>query len=75
VDPFQRISVHGSPAYFRLHGRGRYRYRYTDDDLRQLKAWCAQHPEVYCLFNNLWMWDDALRFKGMQPAAREARMS
>jgi uncharacterized protein YecE (DUF72 family) len=75
VDPFQRSSVHGSPAYFRLHGRGGYRSRYTDDDLRQLKTWCAQHAEVYCLFNNLSMWDDALCFKGMQPTALEARIS
>jgi len=62
VDPFQRLPVHGVPAYFRLHGRTGYRYRYTDDDLRQLRAWCEPYPEVYCLFNNVSMWEDALRF-------------
>jgi uncharacterized protein YecE (DUF72 family) len=65
VDPFQRLPVHGVLAYFRLHGRTRYRYHYTDDDLTQLKLWCEQHPEVYCLFNNMSMWDDALRLKGI----------
>jgi len=65
VDPFKNPSVHGVPAYFRLHGRTGYRYRYTDDDLLQLKEWCEAHPEVYCLFNNVTMWDDALRFADM----------
>ena len=62
VDPFQRPSVHGAPAYFRLHGRGGYHYRYTDDDLRQLWDWCQPYPEVYCLFNNVAMWDSARAF-------------
>jgi uncharacterized protein YecE (DUF72 family) len=73
VDPFQRLPVHGVPAYFRLHGRTGYRYHYTDDDLHQLRAWCEQHPEVYCLFNNVSMWDDALRLKGTQPLPQVAR--
>ncbi len=64
VDPFRGLPVHGAPAYFRLHGLTGYRYRYTDDDLDRLRAWCQEHPEVYCLFNNVSMWDDALRFKG-----------
>lgn len=63
VDPFQRLPMHGVPAYFRLHGRSGYRYRYTDDDLLQLKAWCEQHPEVYCLFNNVYMWESASKFR------------
>ncbi len=62
VDPFRRPSLFGAPAYFRLHGREGYRYRYTDDDLSQLRHWCKQHSEVYCLFNNVSMWEDALRF-------------
>lgn len=65
VDPFQRPSTYGVPAYFRLHGRTGYRYRYTDEDLLQLKGWCEQHAEVYCLFNNVYMWESALRFRQM----------
>ncbi len=62
VDPFVRPPVHGHPAYFRLHGLTGYRYRYTEEDLAQLLERCRQHEEVYCLFNNISMWEDALRF-------------
>jgi uncharacterized protein YecE (DUF72 family) len=65
VDPFQRQPAYGTPAYFRLHGRTGYRYQYTDEDLRQLDDWCRRHPSVYCLFNNVTMWEDALRFQQM----------
>jgi uncharacterized protein YecE (DUF72 family) len=63
VDPFVAEAVYGSPRYFRLHGRGGYRYRYTDDDLRTLLRLCA--GETYVLFNNLSMWEDALRFRAL----------
>ncbi len=61
VDPFQGLPVTTGTAYFRLHGRTGYRYQYTDDDLHQLLAWCQGFEEVYCLFNNVNMWDDAMR--------------
>ncbi len=73
VDPFGRPPVHGDPAYFRLHGRGGYRYRYTEDDLAQLRVWCEAHARVYCLFNNVAMWDDALRFVEQIKALRPSR--
>lgn len=63
VDPFQRLPVYGELAYFRLHGKGGYRYRYTDGDLGDVLAWCGEYPEAYCLFNNITMFDDALRLK------------
>jgi uncharacterized protein YecE (DUF72 family) len=61
VDPF-----HGEPPapgwrYFRLHGIGGYRYTYTDGDLGRLLGRCV--GEVYCLFNNMTMADDAQRFQ------------
>ena len=65
VDPFQRQPVHGQLAYFRLHGKGGYRYRYNDEDLMTLLEWCRPYGEAYCLFNNVSMWDDAVRFKEM----------
>jgi len=61
VDPFQGLPVTTGTAYFRLHGRTGYRYQYTDDDLHQILAWCQGFEEVYCLFNNVSMWDDAAR--------------
>lgn len=36
VDPFQRRSVWGEPAYFRLRGRGGYHCRYSDAELEEL---------------------------------------
>lgn len=63
VDPFQRPSVYGEVAYFRLHGIGGYRYRYTDEDLPRLLDWCREYEEGYCLFNNISMFEDALRMK------------
>ncbi len=63
VDPFQRPPVYGEIAYFRLHGIGGYRYRYTDEDLLQLLLWCRRYEEGYCLFNNISMFEDALRMK------------
>lgn len=65
VDPFVRPPVFGDLAYFRLHGIGGYGYRFTEDDLRKVLLWCQEHPEVYLLFNNVSMFDDALRMKGL----------
>ncbi len=67
VDPFQGLPVTTGTAYFRLHGRTGYRYRYTEEDLLQLLAWCREFSEVYCLFNNVGMWEDAGRFLAMIP--------
>ncbi len=65
VDPFQRLSVWGAPAYFRLHGRGGYRYQYTEWDLIELLGFCRQAGETYVLFNNTAMWQDARRFQAL----------
>ena len=69
VDPFQRRPVYGDFAYFRLHGIGGYRYRYTDEDLTRLLEWCRQFDRVYCFFNNVSMWESALRFRQLLPAS------
>lgn len=60
-------------AYTRLHGLGReinYRYKYTDADLASLKEKVlglvdAGKSEVYVMFNNVYMKDDAYRFAEM----------
>ncbi|MCS7241896.1 DUF72 domain-containing protein [Candidatus Caldatribacterium sp.] len=64
VDPFREDPVWGAIAYFRLHGRGSYRYQYTDEDLQFLaQKLQAYDREVFCLFNNIPMFEDAKRFK------------
>jgi uncharacterized protein YecE (DUF72 family) len=72
VDPFAQQPVHFSnkTAYFRLHGKPpgakMYYYRYSDKDLEWLSAKLrdleAQGLRIYCLFNNVYMGEDAERF-------------
>ncbi len=58
-------------SYFRLHGLGgdevNYRYKYTDEDLMKLnniiKDYLKGGKDVYVMFNNVYMTQDALRFK------------
>lgn len=84
TDPFL-----GEPAYtenvvyMRLHGLGArpYYYQYSDDELKilesKVKEKLGRGREVYVLFNNLSMFDDALRFhtyleKGKLPTLTSA---
>jgi len=69
TDPFKALPVYTEKlAYFRLHGLGKqlYYYQYTDDELKQLRRLLQPFErdgkEVYVLFNNLAMFDDAIRF-------------
>jgi len=69
TDPFKVLPVFTEDiAYFRLHGLGKqlYYYQYTDDELEQLRRLVQPFErdgkEVYVLFNNLAMFDDAIRF-------------
>lgn len=61
-DPLTTPPVSGHLAYFRLHGRGGYRYTYTEDDFAELAELLPGYEEAYVLFNNFTMWDDARRF-------------
>ena len=65
VDPFKAEALSGNFLYFRLHGIGDYRYRYSYRDLKKLKVKCEEKKEVYCMFNNVYMFEDATRFKKM----------
>ncbi len=58
-------------AYFRLHGRGGYRYAFTDADLRWLLLQLRGYTEVWVLFNNMSMWEDARRFRRLLGQAHE----
>jgi len=63
VDPFKADPLAGRIAYFRLHGKTGYGYRYTTRDLAELSAKCAARAHAYCMFNNVFMFDDARRFR------------
>ena len=60
TDPLTRPPVTTGLRYFRLHGIGAYRYRYSDADLDRLAECCR--GETYVMFNNVSMAQDALRF-------------
>ena len=63
VDPFQARQLCGSIHYFRLHGKGGYRYHYTDQDLFWLKDQIDPGVVTYIIFNNTSMAQDAQRLK------------
>ncbi|MCS7104458.1 MAG: DUF72 domain-containing protein [Thermofilaceae archaeon] len=71
VDPLKREPIHlAGFAYFRLHGIGsgevNYRYKYTDEDLNKVTDIVIRYAEIvptYVLFNNVHMFDDAVRLK------------
>jgi len=68
VDPFKdKPWGTGGFYYFRLHGINGYNYgyKYSDEDLRKLKAFIDGLPEkkeIYVMFNNKFMYDDAIQF-------------
>ena len=70
VDPFAKMPPEQDVYYFRLHGsppgERMYRYRYSDTDLQWLKEFVSTlSGDVWIFFNNIWMYEDALRFKEM----------
>lgn len=69
TDPFRTMPVYtNQTVYFRLHGSGErmYCYQYTNKELKELyskvKPLEKKHEQVYVLFNNLSMFEDATRF-------------
>jgi uncharacterized protein YecE (DUF72 family) len=69
VDPFSTPPYPGPLAYFRLHGRTGYRYRFTDRDLDELAKMSRDREAVYVMFNNMSMWEDAIRFQHLTARA------
>ncbi len=73
VDPLRYAeAITRGVRYYRLHGIGgrevNYRYRYSDEDLLKLRDLVLSAieegaNEVYVMFNNMYMREDALRFK------------
>ena len=66
TDPFAQELVDQPRAYYRLHGSPpgskMFSYAYADEDLRRLVGFCDEVDDAYVLFNNLTMYEDALRF-------------
>ncbi len=65
TDPFVAKPTHGRITYLRLHGSHAtmYKHRYSDEELEWLKDYCEGiEKDVYVLFNNVHMYEDASRF-------------
>jgi uncharacterized protein YecE (DUF72 family) len=65
VDPLRKAPLSEGIRYFRLHGLSGYRYRYTDEDLLELKMKWSGGEATYFMFNNTSMMEDAHRFEEM----------
>lgn len=71
VDPWVSPPLTPGPFYFRLHGRGGYRHRYTAAELTWLRAQVrAREAPGWCLFNNLTMREDARRLARLLARSR-----
>jgi uncharacterized protein YecE (DUF72 family) len=75
VDPLKQASLLGTTRYFRLHGVTGYRYVHTDEDLQRLAAACPPDLPTYCLFNNIFMAEDAVRFQALLGKKPEVMLS
>lgn len=68
INPFEIDPSAMRAPYWRLHGKGGYSYRYSEDDLDDLlhlsNRYCTKADDTrYIFFNNIWMKDDALRLQ------------
>ncbi len=67
IDPLRQKPFRKQPFnYYRLHGFGErmmYDYKFSDDELREVKR--VTKNGDYILFNNVYMYDDAMRFKSL----------
>jgi len=65
VDPFKSRPTFGRIRYYRLHGIGGYKYQYTHEDLTRLRELAKEEIDSYFMFNNVYMYEDALAFKNL----------
>lgn len=63
VDPFKADSVAGEIGYYRLHGITGYRYKYTAEELHQIKHKIKSDRLNYIMFNNSEMLINARQLK------------
>ncbi len=62
VDPFKEEEITKGMIYWRLHGKNGYNYKYNDEELKELFN-KSQNKRGFIFFNNVYMMEDALRFK------------
>ena len=72
VDPFAARTATPGVRYYRLHGRGGFRYEYEEDELRELYAMLPRGATSYVLFNNVRMVQDAAKFQRVVEEESEA---
>lgn len=65
VDPFAAQTVTPEKCYYRLHGRGGWRYEYEADELEDLAALLPKNKLSYIFFSNIRMTEDAVKFQEM----------
>ena len=65
VDPFAKMTETPDKCYYRLHGRGGFRYKYEEDELAELAAMLPADNISYVFFNNRYMLEDALLFQSL----------
>jgi uncharacterized protein YecE (DUF72 family) len=63
LDPFGGDSIQGDLLYLRLHGKTGYRYTYSEAEMKELIRLGEAYSEVYMMFNNISMYEDAKRLK------------
>lgn len=63
VDPFAKQTETPDKVYYRLHGRGGFRYKYEEDELDELVALLPKNKISYVFFNNRYMTEDASLFQ------------
>ena len=66
ADPLESKAAYGprikyGVKYFRLHGGRNYHHQYNNGELARLRK--LSNGKAYVLFNNITMYNDALRFK------------
>jgi len=59
VDPFEKPTQTPDKIYYRLHGRGGWRYKYEREELEELAAMLPADKISYVFFNNIQMTEDA----------------
>lgn len=66
VDPFKEETLYGNLKYWRLHGITSYRYKFENKDFLFLYEKIKKREkvcEIYVMFNNIYMENDASEFK------------